>query len=91
MKKKLRSLSLFFFCCAATVVRAEDGYRLWTRYNKVSHRNLPAACKSQITSITVERNPATLSAAYDELKKGLISLLNAGPQMRLPRRSMALQ
>jgi alpha-glucuronidase len=90
MKKKLRSLSLFFFCCAATVVRAEDGYRLWTRYNKVSPGNLPAACKSQITSITAEQNPATLSAAYDGLNKGLTSLLHASPQARLLHRSMVL-
>jgi hypothetical protein len=77
MKKKLRSLSLFFFCCAATLVQAGDGCRLWFRYNQPGDSNLLAGYTPQIRNITVDKKSATQAAAYDELNRVLPSLPDA--------------
>ena len=60
--------TLMFF--AATATFAEDGYRLWLRYEP-----LPANARPAITSIVVMGNSATANAARDELIAGCSGLL----------------
>ncbi|MBS1786229.1 MAG: alpha-glucuronidase [Acidobacteria bacterium] len=55
---------------AATAVFAEDGYRLWLRYEP-----LPANARPAITSIIVSGNSATAKATRDELVAGCSGLL----------------
>ena len=47
-------------------VRAEDGYRLWLRYDQ-----FPTVSRVRIRSISVEGKSATFAAIRDELKLGL--------------------
>lgn len=57
----------------ATHVRAEDGYRLWLRYDKVDNTALLQQYRSAISSINI--NTTDFTAAADELKLGLQGLL----------------
>lgn len=74
MKKKwlLYTLALLF---AAQPVLAEDGYRLWLRYDKISDPLLMAQYRQQINAFYIAGNSPTLQAARQELKTGLAALL----------------
>ena len=65
-------LALLLF--AAASVSAEDGYRLWLRYDQVPAPTL-AAYRSQITSVIVEGRSPTTEIIRDELRNGLNGLL----------------
>ncbi|MBC7947632.1 MAG: alpha-glucuronidase [Chitinophagaceae bacterium] len=56
-------------------LNAEDGYRLWLRYDRISNPTLLSAYRSQISSLSIEKNSPTLTAAHDELLTGLEGLL----------------
>lgn len=58
----------------ASAVRAEDGYDLWLRYRPVEQASI-ARYAPHATSIVVHGSSATLSAAADELQRGLSGLL----------------
>jgi alpha-glucuronidase len=68
---------------AATAVHAEDGYRLWLRYDQVPAPML-AAYRSRITSVIVEGRSSTAEIIRDELRNGLNGLL--GTQVPLAER-----
>lgn len=53
--------------------RAEDGYRLWLRYDRVSDTRLLQEYRNAITGIQL--NGTTPAPAFDELSKGLTGLL----------------
>lgn len=55
---------------------AEDGYRLWLRYEKVNDKILLKQYSNQIHSIYFEGNSPTLLAAKKELLLGLQGLLD---------------
>src|SRR3954454_18841056 len=55
---------------------AEDGYRLWLRYDKIDDNTLLQQYKNQISSILFYGNSPTLTAAKNELKTGLQGLLD---------------
>jgi alpha-glucuronidase len=57
------------------VVRGEDGYRLWLRYDKISDPQLLAEYNKNITGWMVEGNSPALTAAAKELQAGLNGLL----------------
>jgi alpha-glucuronidase len=71
--KKFLCLCLFFFSVLA--VSADDGYRLWLRYELVSSAKLLANYRSAITSIHFPGTSPSLNAAKDELQMGLEGLL----------------
>ncbi|MCW3079053.1 alpha-glucuronidase family glycosyl hydrolase [Segetibacter sp.] len=71
--KKILCLCLFFFSVLA--VSADDGYRLWLRYELVSSAKLLANYRSAITSIHFPGTSPSLNAAKDELQMGLEGLL----------------
>lgn len=74
MKKQLCSLSVLLFLCASHLY-AEDGYRLWLRYDKINDKPLLAAYKTQLSGLLVEGKSPTLQAAREELINGLSGLL----------------
>ncbi len=60
------------------VLSAEDGYRLWLRYDPVTDAALRSAYSAAISEIVVPENPGpTVAAARDELAAGLRGLLGA--------------
>lgn len=74
MKKKLCLLLLPFFLFTKQS-SAEDGYRLWLRYDKIDNPSLRNNYQSQISGILVQGSSPTLSAAKEELENGLTGLL----------------
>ena len=56
-------------------LRAENGYRLWLRYDKIDNAKLLAEYQQQITGIQINNTSATLQVAEQELMKGLQGLL----------------
>lgn len=73
-RKVLRfSVMLAFVACAlCTPAIAEDGYRLWMRYDPLPSA---AAYRTRIKSVAVEGNSATSDAIRQELSDGLSGLL----------------
>lgn len=72
--KKILCYALLLLCYAPPVL-AEDGYRLWLRYDKISEPGLLATYQSQVSSLFAEGNSAILQAAREELTNGLSGLL----------------
>ena len=56
-------------------LQAEDGYRLWLRYDKIPNKNILKEYSSQINSIYIEGSSSTIFAAKEELINGLNGLL----------------
>lgn len=73
----------FFRLCFLTftltlTLSAEDGYRLWLRYDLVADETLRRAYASAVSEIVVPENPRPIIAsARDELALGLRGLLGA--------------
>ncbi|MDQ3682021.1 MAG: alpha-glucuronidase [Bacteroidota bacterium] len=69
-----RFLVLYFvissFCC-----HAEDGYRLWLRYDRIQNSSVLQQYRNQISSIYFENNSPTLTVAKNEFIRGLEGLL----------------
>jgi alpha-glucuronidase len=76
----MKHLRLFFLTLAFTLtlppVSAEDGYRLWLRYDPVADESLRRSYVGAISEIVVPGNPrALIASARDELVTGLRGLL----------------
>ena len=77
----LRKLALLVAGLAlVSATRADDGYRLWLRYDKIGGESLRQAYAAAITEIAVPgasggANASTISVARDELVAGLSGLL----------------
>jgi alpha-glucuronidase len=56
-------------------LKADDGYRLWLRYDRISNPDLLSAYKKSITGFLMEGNSPTLLVAKKELTEGLKGLL----------------
>jgi alpha-glucuronidase len=70
-----------FMALTACIARAEDGYRLWLRYDRVDDDALRAAYAAAARTVVLETpvgadSPA-LAAARDELSSGLRGLLGS--------------
>lgn len=74
MKKPLCSLLLLFVFLQ--YAHAEDGYRLWLRYDKISDKTLLASYQNLVNGIVSEEKSAILSSAKEELVQGLSGLLD---------------
>jgi alpha-glucuronidase len=57
-------------------LRAEDGYRLWLRYDKIDNSQLLKQYQQQISGLRINISSPTLNAANEELLNGLQGLLN---------------
>lgn len=73
MMKKI--IFLFILIIAGTRLMAEDGYRLWLRYDKISDAALLQQYRNKISTIELNASTATLQAAKEELFSGLEGLL----------------
>jgi alpha-glucuronidase len=76
--KKLFFYLFLLMCCTLHAV-AEDGYRLWLRYDKISNKALYDEYRLSITQLVFPGNSATLNAAQDELAAGLKGMLLLEP------------
>ncbi|HEY1018229.1 MAG TPA: alpha-glucuronidase family glycosyl hydrolase, partial [Sediminibacterium sp.] len=74
MKKLLYALLLLLLY--ALPVLAEDGYRLWLRYDKISNPTLLSTYQSQVTAVYAEGHSEILNAAKEELTHGFSGLLD---------------
>jgi len=79
MKKAFYSLILFI--SIATQTLAEDGHRLWLRYEAVHDAKLAAAYRAYATELVFPTTSDILGSAKDELLSGLGGLLNAQPRI----------
>jgi alpha-glucuronidase len=60
-------------------LQADDGYRLWLRYDKVEDSQKLNTYKQAVTQLLISGNSPTISAAKNELLKGLKGLLQLQP------------
>ena len=58
-------LCLFLWVCCVHLSMAEDGYRLWLRYGKVSNKMLLMQYKAGIKQVVFPGDSPTLMAAQD--------------------------
>ncbi|MGI4022121.1 MAG: alpha-glucuronidase family glycosyl hydrolase [Janthinobacterium lividum] len=80
MKKLFFYFSFLLFFVVQ--VRADNGYRLWLRYDKVSNKTFYDAYRSSLTELVFPAKSPTLSAAHLELTNGIKGLL----QLRIPQK-----
>lgn len=74
MKKKLL---VFAFTLITFTAFAEDGYRLWLRYDKILNNSLLNKYKQQIIAPVIIGNSATIQVAKAELQNGINGLLSS--------------
>jgi alpha-glucuronidase len=70
----LSGLAAAFYLFAGATARAEDGYRLWLRYDELP-RPAREAYRPRVTSIVVQGRSQTLDAIRTELAEGCAGLL----------------
>src|SRR6185312_6328131 len=73
MKKLLFYLFLLVSCTMRA--NAEDGYRLWLRYDKIANKPLYTKYRASLTQLVFPGNSETLNAAREEITIGLKGLL----------------
>ncbi|HEY4656760.1 MAG TPA: alpha-glucuronidase family glycosyl hydrolase [Cyclobacteriaceae bacterium] len=78
MKKTLLLTFLIIALNSWNAVKAEDGYRLWLRYDLVSDPIKLTQYRDCVRNYLVAGNSPTLSAAREELHLGLSGLLGSG-------------
>ena len=91
-------LALCLVALCVSAARAEDGYRLWLRYDQIPDGSLRQAYATAITEIVVPAAPdrpawagATINAARDELVTGLRGLFGSDvPVVDAPSRAGSL-
>ncbi|MGA9773028.1 MAG: alpha-glucuronidase family glycosyl hydrolase [Blastocatellia bacterium] len=83
-------LGIALLLAIGATAKAEDGYRLWLRYDRLPDQ-MRASYRSRITSITVPGKSATLDAIRTELANGCAGLLGRSvPVAKDARRDGAL-
>lgn len=78
MKVNLLALLLLLFSFA----RAEDGYRLWLRYDQLKNASLRTVYGTRLATISLPGNSPTLQVARKELQMALSGLM--GKTVRIP-------
>lgn len=74
--RRIFTLAFTLTLTLSSALRAEDGYRLWLRYDPIPDEQLRRAYAAAITEIVVPENPpALVASARDELAAGLRGLL----------------
>ncbi|EDY83187.1 Glycosyl hydrolase family 67 middle domain [Verrucomicrobiia bacterium DG1235] len=81
LHKILFSIVLGF---VATLALAEDGYRLWLRYEPVSDASIASDYRKQIGSISSSQSSPTFNLALAELQNGLDGLLGSDRSKKGP-------
>lgn len=75
LMKRIALLLLLFLYSA--LAKAEDGYRLWLRYNPVQNPALRSAYTKSISGITISGASETIMIAKEELANGLYGMLGS--------------
>jgi len=73
--KKNFWIPILFGLMALINCGAEDGYRLWLRYDKIQDEKLLSAYQNAIQTIVIQGNSETTDVIKNELKTGLSGLL----------------
>ncbi|MDH4296929.1 MAG: alpha-glucuronidase, partial [Cyclobacteriaceae bacterium] len=76
--KYLRT-TIFFLFTFAPCAFAEDGYRLWLRYDRIEDQLILKEYKKNVQAVTFERKSPTFQIAEDELVLALNGLLGINP------------
>ena len=78
VKSGITHFLIMLICCTVsmTSIRAEDGYRLWLRYDKISDENIRAAYLERLTAVYMEGDHPIIRTSINELQKGLSGLLD---------------
>ncbi|MFC0772006.1 alpha-glucuronidase family glycosyl hydrolase [Terrimonas alba] len=71
----MKKTFLFIWLLCTITVNAEDGYRLWLRYDKIDNAALLQQYRNTISGVLINATTATLKAAKEELYNGLSGLL----------------
>lgn len=76
-KKKLSFLGIMvlFFMLAGNITKADNGYRLWLKYDKIQSDQYLRICTQTIKSFYLGGSSPTVKAATAELSNGLNGLL----------------
>ena len=72
---RLLFLLILYIPITASFVYAEDGYRLWLRYDKISDENLRKSYQDQIKQVFIDGESKISSTARIELIDGLSQML----------------
>ncbi len=79
MRKIIKHIYLILFLLVIAVqgegLKAEDGYRLWLRYEKITDNAILASYNKSITGWIVEGNSPVLKSSANEIQTGLNGLL----------------
>lgn len=73
--RKYLLLSTLIMAALCQNAKAEDGYRLWLRYDQVSDSKKLQHYRERVRNFLISGNSETLTAAKDELRLGLRGLL----------------
>lgn len=72
----MRKAFTIVFILIANMLFAEDGYRLWLRYDKLDNLALLQSYSKQLKSVYIEGSSPTLSTIKDEFTQALNGLLS---------------
>jgi alpha-glucuronidase len=72
---RLKFIFLFLSAACFFSLQAEDGYRLWLRYDRVADTAVLRLYRESVTAWMIEGNSPTMKAASSELERGLKGLL----------------
>ncbi len=75
MSKTKQLFLLFLICLPLIAARAEDGYRLWLRYDQIEDEMLRKTYLKQLGQIFIDGDHPVLETARQELQAGLSGLL----------------
>lgn len=75
MKKGIPYLLSFFLLLSFPPVKAEDGHRLWLRYNKIKNNHLYTAYHHALQQLIFSGASPILAAAEEYLPNGLSGML----------------
>ncbi|MCK5219834.1 hypothetical protein KAR10_09930 [bacterium] len=75
MKHVIKILLFLMLCTSNTGLKAEDGYRLWLRYDLIDEVPLLKEYKELVNGWMIQGESETLQAARNELQLGLSGLL----------------
>ncbi|MFT2011380.1 alpha-glucuronidase family glycosyl hydrolase [Pontibacter sp. 13R65] len=75
-KTSLLTLLLLLALCLSQPLQAEDGYRLWLRYDQVQEKTRLQQYRQLVSEVVVEGNSPTLAIVRKEIAMGLKGLLS---------------
>src|SRR5665647_2774579 len=78
MKNIFTTLILITLLLISALLKAEDGYRLWLRYDLINDPLVLSQYNKSISGFMIEGSSPTLKAAGNELQIGLNGLLGRG-------------